>query len=683
MSSPSLAPGRSALLIALAAACGVCLGFAVWLAVAGSMEEVDRELWVLTPPPIPIVTGALVGELPPAPLALDLDAYEGIAPAHLPFQHGRIELKARVPTDGQLHIHLGTMANRAAPMPPNTMAGLPAEPPPDGEFVPPHAYRPARPAPAGVVLLIDRTRRDQITSTELNCTAARAPSTERFEITLEATADGLAVELDGQPHTRCTGSWPRGDVVISSGIRRIQLEHLSITDPGGETLSEDFTTPLRSWLGALMACLAGGLLGGWGLVRWRLVPASLPLLAVPLLAMLDLQPWLDSLRLLALPTTQAPLLAAGSLAVALWLLRAARGTPASAAATAAAVPVTVAVAALLAGWPPDALGWVLLGGCALPWVALGWVNTHPLRFRGPISWGLCLVLLLVAELGVRATALDDSWHRTAGWERARIEFEELLVLQQHRSYPSEGFPIQPPEPRPDLRRMVALGSSSTGGAYQMDDLDLFWPKQLEEGLQGWQVVNQGVGGWNSLHVRLYTESQIERLGAEIYLIYLGHNDVLSTAPIPYAKLLERYQPLHPRAQTLKLALERSRLFVGFEFAVLALRDRKAAVAVPVEDARDNLAAIVQAAQAQGARVALITEALNPDPLPVRPYGAMLEELADQTGSLYIDAATVLWERSDPDLFLDDCHLSVRGHQALAALIHERLDQTGWLEPGAP
>jgi hypothetical protein len=61
------------------------------------------------------------------------------------------------------------------------------------------------------------------------------------------------------------------------------------------------------------------------------------------------------------------------------------------------------------------------------------------------------------------------------------------------------------------------------------------------------------------------------------------------------------------------------------------------------------------------------------------YGQMMQRLAEDRGGLYLDAATRLWETGDPDLFLDDCHLSQEGHRRLAGWIGESLGAAGWLD----
>ena len=214
----------------------------------------------------------------------------------------------------------------------------------------------------------------------------------------------------------------------------------------------------------------------------------------------------------------------------------------------------------------------------------------------------------------------------------------------------------------------------------MDDIDQFWPKRLEEALTGtdWEVVNQGVGGWNTLHVRLYVESQIERLDADILVLYVGHNDILAPAPIPYSQLYARYQAPSAALTAVSGALNDIRLYVGLKHALFALRGSGTGVAVPLEDARANLSAIIATAKAHDARVLLVNEGLNPDPLPMRGYGELLAALAAETGNASLDAAEALRATGDPELFLDDCHLSAEGHTRLAGWVKETLAQKDWL-----
>ena len=119
--------------------------------------------------------------------------------------------------------------------------------------------------------------------------------------------------------------------------------------------------------------------------------------------------------------------------------------------------------------------------------------------------------------------------------------------------------------------------------------------------------------------------------------------------------------------------------MGLTYALLALRDHEAAVAVPVPDARENLRAVQRLAHDAGARVVFMSEGLAPDPAPMAPYTAMLRTLAEEGGDLFVDTAADLHAARDPDLFIDDCHLTERGHAFVAGRVAEALASRGWVD----
>ena len=704
----------------LGALIGLSFGEGLWQTAVGLSPEADPDRWRLRASSVPIETAALNGELRRGPRALDLSFYQGASPRVPSFTEGQITLTARVPQDGQLRVYLGENLDRVGPgapqigRPSGVGPGAPQLPAPTGtpngppgggpgpqgigpvqagdegpRSLPPGFERPtggAFPSSAarnGVgSVLIDRSARASITSPDMRCspTSAKAPTNDRFTLGLNAQGRVLGVTLDGQEVMRCESVHQGGAVLFGAGVRRVQLEAVRVESPGQPVFEDHFSGLGRSPFAQGGLALLGAALGVFALARrvsW-LIAASPLLLMAPLFRS-DLRALLDGLRLIHVPEAAGPALLVGAPALAMLLAVASANLR---------LPHTLGLAAVVGGAVAAAfgdlsLGSALLGGLAVPWCALAWVNTHPVPARPAISWALCAVLAVGAELGLRGTATFSTWSTGRGWERAREEFAQLLEIQQHKAYPADSFPIRPPDPDPKTRRIVALGGSSTGGAYQMDDIDQFWPKRLEEtltraGHQDWEVVNQGVGGWNSLHVRLYVESQIQRLDADIFVVYIGHNDILTTSPAPYRDLYARYQRGGGAAAAVSAKLSELRLYSGLRFLLLGLRDRGGAVAVPVEDAYDNLSALFDLAEANNARVMLLTEGLNPDPQPMGRYAEMQRDLAESRGGLYLNTAEKLWLTGEPDLFLDDCHLSQEGHVRLSGMIAESLEGAGWL-----
>jgi lysophospholipase L1-like esterase len=655
----------------LVAAWGSALALGVWHAIVGLLPEVDAGRWAALRPPMPPMSESLAGPLEPSSAALDLAFRQGVSPRVPRFHDGRLRLRAQVPEGGQLEIAFGENLQIVRP----------------GEL-----QRPTGGVPAGI--LVDRGPRGGIRGIGLTCEPMTTPP-ERFDLALELRDRQVLVDVGGQV-ARCEGPWARGDLLLQAGVARVRIEWIELEPDGVPALSEDFGRFPRRLLHGLLLSLLAGLALGFGLPSvsaspsWKrdlprgLALAGLPLLLVPLGLCVDASASLEALRLLDTPPSLAPLLLFGGPGlVSLLIGLAARPGRLPPLIAALLPPLLAALGLLGVGWPVDSVGLILLASLSAPLALTVVLNTRPLRFHGILSLLSFGLLIGQAELGLRHTAQDRNWAPSEGWRRAREEFRELLEIRRHRAYPDQGFPVRPPDPEPGRPRIVALGGSSTGGAFQMDDIRLFWPQKLEDRLadRGWRVVNQGVGGWNTLHVRLYVESQIERLDPRILALYVGHNDLLTRTAFPYRELWRRYEAegaVSGRPNPLTLLLDRSRLGMGFRFGVLALRAREQAVAVPVDDARENLAALIDLAEARGARVLLMTEGLHPDPAPMRPYDAMLSQLAAERGALHLDAATVLHEADARDLFLDDCHLSEAGHAFLATRVEASLEEAGWL-----
>ncbi len=707
---------------AVIAVASASLAFGLWEAATRLAPEADVARWTLGAGSVPMEVSQQAGSLAPRPGVLDLSFYRVAAPRIAPFTDAVIDLVARVPTDGQLLVSLGADAVAGPRQPvklqapgggaagPNPAGAGPGGVGPGGTGAGPGGVPgggipsggaqfggggagiggpgtgQTKPPERGVTLLIDRSVQGGIRGRRLTCTPASAPASDEFSLHLDARNGVIALSIDGNPVTRCTGTWSAGSLVIGSGVRRVQVESVRVTPAGVAPFTDTFGGPFHHPVSGLLLTLLGAAAGVGLARRARLAHAIAlaPLVAVPFLGRMDLRGVLDALRMLQVPEALGPLLFAGvPVGIALvCVFGGAAATMRSAAASGLAPFAIVAVLAATGVAGMNSLAALcVFAGLGVPLAVLAWINTHPFSRRVGASYALTGLLLLGAEAGLRRSDLDATWQTTAGWKRASTEFAELLEIRKYRTYPDEGFPVKPPAPDPTRKRIVALGGSSTGGAFQMDDLDQFWPKRLGErvGASGWEVVNQGVGGWNTLHIRLYIESQIERLGATIFVLYVGHNDILAPSPVAYRELYARYKSPSGVVSRVSGVLSNLRLYVGLKHALFAVRGAGVAVAVPVPDARENVAAIIATAEAHGARVLLMTEGLNPDPLPMRTYGDMLKDEAATTGNLYFDAAEALRATGDPEVFLDDCHLSADGHAQLAGWALDTMTTAGWLK----
>jgi lysophospholipase L1-like esterase len=332
---------------------------------------------------------------------------------------------------------------------------------------------------------------------------------------------------------------------------------------------------------------------------------------------------------------------------------------------------------------PLAIAYFSLSGLAVG--ALIGLNAlaKKLRFVNSLSLVLVVAALGAAEWGVRFTSTGVTWSPTGrmkfdeqlGWTRSTLSDFEALEEEKNSAYPSEGYPVAIVNPN-SAQRIVCLGSSATGGAFQNDNLNDFYPARLQELIGNTaQVLNQGVGGWTSFHIANYAETKAESLAPDIVTLYIGHNDILTKSSAPYKDLFGAWKAGH----SLQTPLPNWRLFQGFRFAISTLSNPQGAVAVPVEHARENIERLHTMAQKNGAKLLLMPEAITPDSAALTAYDAVLRELAENHKDIaYLDAPSLLLDTAG-DFFLDDVHLSDTGHRRLASAIQKTLQAEGWIQ----
>ena len=324
------------------------------------------------------------------------------------------------------------------------------------------------------------------------------------------------------------------------------------------------------------------------------------------------------------------------------------------------------------------------------WALFVWIQANAPRMRAYNLASLAAVCLGLYGLegAVRGTRAGVQWSaqgaRTQaddiyGWVQQATEDFDLMDGAQHRAYPDRGYPTAYAA-RGDRARLVAMGGSTTGGAFQNDDLSEFYPALLEHRLQGrLEVLNQGVGGWTTFHIRRYLDDHIDALDPDILTLYVGHNDLLTPVPVPLADLYAA-RAASPRFRAMSERLRSVLLYQGLRYLLTSLRPAGRRVAVPIDDAEQNIRAIVAAMRAREARVVLMSEGLSPDPTPLAAYNAMLAAVAaDSDGVSYVDMAGALYAAHGARHFVDDCHLSQPGHRLVAHRLAEHLDKEGLLD----
>ena len=91
-----------------------------------------------------------------------------------------------------------------------------------------------------------------------------------------------------------------------------------------------------------------------------------------------------------------------------------------------------------------------------------------------------------------------------GWARqTNVDFE-VFEAGQHATYPG-GYPVA--IPKPPFTSGRSMGGSTTGGAFQNDNLRDFYPALMRKHLgKDWEVLNR-VGGWTTWHIEPTSSKQ--------------------------------------------------------------------------------------------------------------------------------------------------------------------------------
>jgi len=326
---------------------------------------------------------------------------------------------------------------------------------------------------------------------------------------------------------------------------------------------------------------------------------------------------------------------------------------------------------------------------ALCWSILIWAN----RNAQQMSWynltclGASLIMIFAFEGMLRGSKAGVQWSNQGsktevndifGWISTANEDFALLEKGTHTTYPSRGYPVSFTTTQ-SKNRIVSFGGSTTGGAFQNDDIKQFYPAKLEKKLpSNWEVINQGVGGWTSWHIHEYIQRKHAQLKPNIVTLYIGHNDLLTFTPIPYAELYKRWRS-NPNAKSLSTTLGQFRLYHALRHFLVSLRPGSQKAAVPIEDAQKNIESMIQIFGTE-TPIILLSEGLAPDPSPLEEYNAMMNSIAQQYDNVYYtDVAQLLHTYPSTDVYLDDCHLTATGHSLVADFIYDVMKQHQLLE----
>lgn len=648
---------RRGLALLIAAVLGLVAGVVGGNALAQMWAESSPEGWRRRVEPTPYMTPTTYGPVAVSGDDFVLGHYEGLIG---PGPAESVEVEVVLPADGELVLY----------------PRLSQDDPIEG---------------GGVVLRPGAAPRSSRTSAERGAeerdcqgegAALPADTPVRVAVTI-GNGGRLAVQTDGGSWTCAGAGRAQGPVALQSGLRRVALPRVTVD---GADLPPPLSPAIRAGIAlggglavVLLVLLETRLGVGWlaaSLAWW-------PLLLAPLLASRDLSSLHELLRMPSLPVRALPIIVGVGVAVlekgvihAGRLSRRGRGGQVGALVIGAGLG---AAGPLLAGAPVAAVALFALTGALAGLLAAIQAHARTMSHYNLASLVVTVLTLVSLEFAVRQTSVGDFWNgadrsRGAGTAATLAAEFEALAAAEATTYPAEGYPVQAPPKRAPLR-VVCLGGSSTGGAFQNDDIADFYPARLAERLgPGVEVVNQGTGGWNTLHIALFAEQSLARLQPDVVTVYSGVNDQVES-PIPYKELHAAWArgALQPGAASI---LDSVRLFQGLRFAVRGLRG--SVIAVPPADTTENLRRVVAAADAVGARTLILSEAVQPRPEAFAPYWRAMQTVAEESDSaVFVHTAEQL-RGLGPKGFLDQNHLSDLGHRKLAERLDGALKGRGWL-----
>ena len=229
--------------------------------------------------------------------------------------------------------------------------------------------------------------------------------------------------------------------------------------------------------------------------------------------------------------------------------------------------------------------------------------------------------------------------------------------------------------------VVVAGGSSVGGAYQFaDEPEAFFSavahhdlcEQLPDGL-ALKTLNFGDGDRNTFTISRTIASHLNE--ADVLVLYVGVNDIFTTQNSKTRKQRETLQL--ERSETSKTILSwfsNARLAVG---ASLWFRGQATEMAVqvadvPINDARENHALIVNAARKAGVTVILMTEYVDRSQRErLSRYARMQKEFLAPDVQ-FVDVRGAFEGIEDAKSLIDRNHLSRSGNKRLGLVLAEAL-----------
>lgn len=296
------------------------------------------------------------------------------------------------------------------------------------------------------------------------------------------------------------------------------------------------------------------------------------------------------------------------------------------------------------------------------------------------------------------------------------------IVIQINKYGFRGNDFSTPK-KPNTFRIFAIGESSTFGWKGVNSHMQAWPAQLEKKLQTAhptkkiEIINAGVPGYTSVEQRVNYMLRISQLEPDALLIYHGNNDIdWSWVPNIKTNLIYQREVIAPAdTSTLNKALELSYVYMEIRSIIARLSNaytnsekHEQPDFIAIQMLKNNLRGLKNDGYRDGVKVAIATfaHALNEQGkagqfsddeielgvpsigrwfqhLSIQgarksypAYNNMVRHLAKEENILLNDLTGQI--PKTPEYHTDWCHLTAKGHEAIAQTWFTTIQKAGWL-----
>lgn len=253
----------------------------------------------------------------------------------------------------------------------------------------------------------------------------------------------------------------------------------------------------------------------------------------------------------------------------------------------------------------------------------------------------------------------------------------------------------------DTYRILCVGGSFVYGWPYNNMPSVAYPAQLEQLLsdsaeesEKFEVINAGIGGYSSCQGLFYFKNRLYKLAPDLVIVCFGANDSSNNHAIGvFCSDKEYYESLlrlsrHKALFGIKKELNKLRTYALIEKLVFNIKKIfiRAHNRVPPEDFRNNLQEFITMAKEQGFKILFVLEPhVNlldfEQEVKKDHYYSIMHRLAKENPGYVrlVDTISLIRKYQDKDVFYDEMHLLPSGHRALAELIFEVFQKSGFYD----